>query len=291
MKVAVFGAAGLFGQEIADVFEQKHQVIRFRDPGDGDVTKMQEIYPKVESVKPDLIINATGYRHPDNCKKNRDIAIAVNTLGPKNLALAAAKLDCAFMQISSDSVFSGNTKWPYSEFDIPDPNNIYGQSKYLAEKAVTAVCRKHFIIRVPMLFGFKGNPEDNLMFATWENIKNGVMMDGATDQICNPTYTKDAAICLMTVAESGFYGTYHISNEGLGSRYDLLCEFAKVAGLPHDSILTSNSETKYDRRSTYTAFNSIAFKKTFGVELDDWRQAMKRMYEDYKIYETDRDKM
>lgn len=291
MKAAVFGASGLFGEEIADVFSKKHQVVRFRDPGDGDVTKIREIYPKLEAERPDLIINATGYRNPDNCKKNRDTAIAVNTLGPKNMALAAAKLDCAFMQISSDSVFSGNTKWPYSEFDTPDPNNIYGQSKYLAEKAVTAVCSRHYIIRVPMLFGFRGNPADNLMFATWENMKKGVMMDGATDQICNPTYTRDAAECLVTVAESGFYGTYHISNEGLGSRYDLLCEFARVAGLSHEYIQTSNSETKFDRRSTYTAFHAIAFKNTFGIELEDWHQALRRMYEDYTDYEKNRDNM
>ena len=284
MRVVVFGATGLCGEEIADVFETRHEVIRFKGHRDGDISNLFEIQKKLEPMKPDLIINATGYRHPDNCKKNRDIAVRINTLGPKNLALLAEKMGCDFMQISSDSVFSGDTKWPYSEFDIPDPNNIYGQTKYLAERAIAAVCRHHYIIRVPMLFGFKGKPEENLMFQTWENMKNHVRMDAATDQICNPTYTKDAAECMMKVAESGMYGTYHISNEGLGSRYDLLCEFARIAGLPHDDILTSNSEVKYDKRSTYTAFNAIAFKCTFGVELEEWHTAIRRMYRDYEEY-------
>ncbi|WED23440.1 NAD(P)-dependent oxidoreductase [Vibrio sp. JC009] len=282
MKVAVFGASGLFGEEIADVFESRHEVIRFKDPSEGDVSKIYEIKTKLEAINPDLIINATGYRHPDNCKRHRDIAIAVNTLGPKNLALMATRLGSAFMQVSSDSVFSGDTKWPYSEFDTPDPNNVYGQSKYLAEKAIQSVCPNHYIVRVPMLFGFKGAAEENLMFQTWQNMKDGTLMEGATDQICNPTYTKDAAESMLKVAESGLFGIYHISNEGLGSRYDLLVEFARIAGLPHKSILTSNSESKYDKRSTYTAFNAIAFKNTFDVELDDWRTALRRMYEDYR---------
>ena len=254
MRVVVFGATGLCGEEIADVFETRHEVIRFKGHRDGDISNLFEIQKKLEPMKPDLIINATGYRHP------------------KNLALLAEKMGCDFMQISSDSVFSGDTKWPYSEFDIPDPNNIYGQTKYLAERAIAAVCRHHYIIRVPMLFGFKGKPEENLMFQTWENMKNHVRMDAATDQICNPTYTKDAAECMMKVAESGMYGTYHISNEGLGSRYDLLCEFARIAGL------------KYDKWSTYTAFNAIAFKCTFGVELEEWHTAIRRMYRDYEEY-------
>lgn len=286
MKVAVFGATGLFGEEIADVFETEHEVIRFNGSKDGDISKIYSIKEKIEEIKPDLIINSSGYRHPDNCKKNRDIAISVNTLGPKNLALLAEKTGAAFMQVSSDSVYSGNTKWPYSEFDIPDPNNIYGQSKYLAEIAMKEVCSRLYIVRVPMLFGFKGKPQDNQMFEVWNKMKAGEIMYGATDQICNPTYTKDAAECMMKVAQSGLYGTYHISNEGLGSRYDLLVEYAKLAQLPYDTIMTANSEAKYDNRSTYTAFNAIAFKKTFGIELDDWRSAMKRMYEDYKAYEA-----
>lgn len=285
MKTAVFGATGLFGEEIADVFETRHEVVRFCGPEDGDVSRIYDIKEKLESIHPDLIINATGYRHPDNCKRNRDIAISVNTLGPKNLALLAEKMGCAFMQVSSDSVFSGNTMWPYSEFDIPDPNNIYGQTKYMAERAITAICSKLFIIRVPMLFGFKGNPEDNQMLEVWDKMKNGEIMHGATDQICNPTYTKDAAECMMKISESKLYGIYHVSNEGLGSRYDLLVEYAKLAGLPYDTILTSNSEAKYDKRSTYTAFHAISFKKTFGIELDDWRVAIRRMYKDYKNYE------
>jgi dTDP-4-dehydrorhamnose reductase len=285
MKVVVFGANGLFGEEIADMFDTKHDVVRFKDINDGDVTKINQYKEKLEDINPDLIINATGYRHPDNCKKNRDIAVAVNSLGPRNLALMANKLDCAFLQISSDSVFSGDTKWPYSEFDIPDAKTIYGQSKIYAERAIQTLCNKFYIIRVPMLFGFKGFANENQMFDTWEKCTSGTLIYGATDQICNPTYTKDAAECIMKITESSLYGIYHIANEGLGSRYDLLKEYAKLRNLSSDNVMTNNSEVKFDLRSTYTAFNAIAFKKTFDIELDDWRVALKRMYEDYLKYE------
>lgn len=286
MKVVIFGAAGFFGEEIADVFEAKgHEVVRFKDINDGNVSKLEEIYPKLTAINPELIINATGYRNPDDCKRNRDIALKVNSLGPKNLALCASKLNCELMQISSDSVFSGDTKWPYSEFDTPDAKTTYGFTKIKAEEAIKALVNKFYIIRVPMLFGFKGPKSTNLMFQAWEKSKTGEFMYGATDQIANPTYTKDAAEVLVTIAESGFYGIYHVSNEGMGSRADILIETCEAKGLSSDHIILNNSEVKFDVRSTYTVFNPIAFRTTFGIKLDDWKVALKRCIADYEAYD------
>ncbi len=282
MKVAVFGATGLFGEEIAEVFESKHEVIRFKGSKDGDVRHFTEVYEKLEQIQPDLIINATGYRNPDNCKKNRSLAMSINALGPKNLALCAKKLNAEFLHISSDSVFSGNTKLPYSEFDVPDATTAYGHTKIAAEKAICSMTNQHYIIRVAMLFGFKGAAEENLIFQTWDNATTGKIMYGATDQICNPSYTKDAAEALMVVAESGIYGTYHIGNQGIGSRHDLLKAFCELEGFSGDNIYTMNSSEKYDPRSTYTVFDSVAFTHTFPqVKLDNWRIALKRCYQDY----------
>ncbi len=282
MKVAVFGATGLFGEEIADVFETRHEVIRFKGVADGDVRFFNEVYEKLQAIQPDLIINATGYRNPDNCKRNRSLAMSINALGPKNLALCAKKLDAGFLHISSDSVFSGNTQWPYSEFDVPDATTAYGHTKIAAEKAILSMTDKHYIIRVAMLFGFKGAAEENLMFQTWENAKEGKVMYGATDQICNPCYTKDAAEALMAVAESGIYGTYHIGNTGLCSRHDLLTAFCALKGFEGGNIYNMNSQEKYDPRSTYTAFDPVVFKHTFPeVKMENWRLALQRCYEDY----------
>lgn len=285
MKIVVFGAGGLFGEEIADVFEEKgNEVIRFKHRSDGDVSKIEEIYPKLMEIKPDLIINSTGYRNPDDCKRNRDIALKVNTLGPKNLALCSAQLNCKFMQISSDSVFSGDTKWPYSEFDSPDAKTVYGFTKIKAEEEIKSLTNKFYIVRVPMLFGFKGKKEENLMFKAWEKAKTNEFIYGATDQIANPTYTRDAAEVLVTIAQSEFYGIYHVSNEGMGSRADILIEMCEARGLSSDHIILNNSEVKFDLRSTYTVFNPIAFKNTFGIKLDDWKVAMKRCIKDYDEY-------
>mgnify|MGYP000333179117 FL=1 len=282
MKVAVFGATGLFGEEIADVFETRHEVIRFKGVADGDVRFFSEVYEKLQAIQPDLIINATGYRNPDNCKRNRSLAMSINALGPKNLALCAKKLDAAFLHISSDSVFSGNTQWPYSEFDVPDATTGYGHTKIAAEKEIRSMTDKHYIIRVAMLFGFKGAAEENLMFQTWKNAEDGTIMYGATDQICNASYTKDAAEALMVVAESDIYGTYHISNQGISSRNDLLKAFCELKDYSGDNIFNMNSQEKYDPRSTYTVFDPVAFKNTFPqVKLENWRLALQRCYEDY----------
>ncbi|MGD9474152.1 MAG: NAD(P)-dependent oxidoreductase [Eubacteriaceae bacterium] len=285
MKVAVFGAGGLFGEEIADVFEDSgFEVVRFKHRTDGDVSNLADIESKVVAIKPDLIINATGYRNPDDCKRNRDIALKVNTLGTKNLAFCAARYEADFMQISSDSVFSGDTKWPYSEFDVPDAKTVYGFTKIRAEEAIRTTTNRHFIIRVPMLFGFKGPQKENLMFDVWDKARSGTYVYGATDQIANPTYTKDAAQALVVIAKSKYYGTYHVSNEGMGSRADILSEMCLQKGLSTDHIILNHSEVKFDLRSSYTVFNPIAFRTTFNIRLDDWKIALKRCIDDYEMF-------
>ena len=37
------------------------------------------------------------------------------------------------------------------------PNNIYSGSKYLSEVFVESICKKHYIIRFPTLFGDRKN--------------------------------------------------------------------------------------------------------------------------------------
>jgi len=50
------------------------------------------------------------------------------------------------------------------------------------------------------------------------------------DKIGSPTYTYDFSRCLVSLIETGFYGLYHCTNKGVGSRFDIARKIVKFMG-------------------------------------------------------------
>lgn len=64
-------------------------------------------------------------------------SIQVNSVFPKRLAKEAERQGARVIHISSDAVFSGRTRGPFSEDSLPDPADLYGVSKFLGEDSST----------------------------------------------------------------------------------------------------------------------------------------------------------
>ena len=94
-----------------------------------DITDFEQVQTVVEKFRPDCILNAAAYTNVDGAETNVHLADAANALGPRNLAVAAAKLDIPLMHVSTDYVFDGRSSVPYHEFDRPNPLSVYGASK------------------------------------------------------------------------------------------------------------------------------------------------------------------
>lgn len=75
----------------------------------------------------------------------------------RNLAQVCQKLGCVLVHISTDYVFGGEKRTPYSEEDAPNPLNVYGVSKLAGEYFVRNICPKHFIVRTSGLYGVAGS--------------------------------------------------------------------------------------------------------------------------------------
>jgi dTDP-4-dehydrorhamnose reductase len=99
--------------------------------------------------------------------------------------------------ISTDYVFDGSKKEPYTEDDAPNPINTYGISK-LAGELYTKQNPKHYIIRVATLFGVagasgKGGNFIETMITKAQKNESVAVVD---DMWMSPTYTKDAALTI-----------------------------------------------------------------------------------------------
>lgn len=282
MNVIVTGASGLLGWDIADAFEERgHMVTRFMGRKDVDLLDTSSTCQAIHEAAPDLVVHAAGYRDLDDLELHQRDGFRTNVLGTWNVVQGCRKTSSKLIYISSDTVFDGTrSAGGYNEFDDPCPVNAYGRTKVAAEKMIHSLWDKSFIVRTALLFGYKGHRENNFLFHILDQLRAGNRISASTDQVCCPSYTADLARALVDLGESDWFGTYHISNVGSASRYEVSCAVAELAGLDPTLIEPAESDsTKIAPRAKRTVFDSLAWPAAFGYELPDWRDALRRCME------------
>ncbi|MBC7343722.1 MAG: dTDP-4-dehydrorhamnose reductase, partial [Clostridia bacterium] len=202
-----------------------------------DITRHSAVKKHLEVHRPQVVINCAAYTDVDGAEKNRDLAVMVNALGARNLALACRAVDAALVHISTDYVFDGSKNEPWSIYDPRNPINTYGESKCLGERFIETIGGRYYIVRTSWLFGHHG---PNFVETMLRLASSGQSLTVVTDQKGCPTYTVDLAAALLDLIETEAYGIYHITNRGATTWYNFaktIFEFAgpKVELYPTDS--------------------------------------------------------
>src|SRR6187402_2091404 len=130
MVVLVTGANGQLGKSIQFI-AGKYPKIKFEfcSSLQMDITQQSEIDAVFKKSKPDYCINTAAYTAVDKAESEPEKAYLINVIGAKNLAEVCKENDVVLLHVSTDFVFDGNKKLPYTEEDIPNPTGIYGQTK------------------------------------------------------------------------------------------------------------------------------------------------------------------
>ena len=268
MKIAVIGAKGMLGSELASVLAPLHMVTAW-DIDEIDVTDRAGTLARLKGLKPDFILNAAALVDVEVCEKQPDTAWKVNAVGSQNLALAARALDAEYLFISTDYVFDGSTTGDYDEFSSPNPINHYGKSKLAGERLATAVWPKTYIVRTAWLFGHRPkNYVDRVLTAA---DRDGVVRM-AEDQLESPTYVPHLAAAIRDLMPTGAWGTYNITSIGSCTRL----EFARyVLDKAERSVplekLDGAGIARAARRPGRTVLDCRLFQLVTGHALTAWQ--------------------
>ena len=100
-----------------------------------------------------MSFHAGAYTAVDAAEAAQDEAFWVNVVGTRNIAAACLNHDSKMVYLSSDYVFDGKQNLPYTEFDQPNPINVYGRSKLEGELIAARICPRIFIVRGCMAKG------------------------------------------------------------------------------------------------------------------------------------------
>lgn len=238
---------------------------------DFDITH-PEIVERVAALAPDVVINAAAWTNVDAAESNPDAAYAVNALGPKYLAEGCEQCGAALVHVSTNEVFAGQPGRFYREYDACEASSVYARSKLAGERAVMALCRRFYIVRVAWLFGPGGTNFPSKIVAAAD--QRGVLRVVA-DEFGNPTYAPDAALAIVQLIGTNRFGVYHLVNEGWCSRYEFACHVLASSGRSHIPV-TPISHTEWQRPAQPPVHAVLVNQAAaaLGIRLRRWQEAV-----------------
>jgi dTDP-4-dehydrorhamnose reductase len=279
MIVAVLGANGQLGSDLVRVARE------FRDiesltltRKDLDVCALASIPEVLSGKRFDVLVNCASYHKTDEVEEHATEAFLINAHAVRVMAKICRAVGARFVQLSTDYVFDGESKRPYTETDTAMPVNVYGASKLLGEKFAV---REHgdgtLIVRVASLFGVAGSSGKggNFVETILRKGKETGEVKVVNDITMSPTSTADAAkAILMLVKAQASPGLYHVVSSGDATWFDFARQIIEEAGIPAKVTPVRSEEYPTTAvRPSYTALDNRKASQIVG-ELPHWKQSL-----------------
>jgi dTDP-4-dehydrorhamnose reductase len=279
MKIMLIGAGGRLGAALMRKYRGNFEVTGF-DRAQLDLLNFDELRKKLGGTDFDVLINAAAFTNVDLCETQRDAAFCVNAEAPRLLAQICRAKNAKMIHFSTDYVFDGEKREPYTEQDEANPISVYGESKHAGEENVLAVHDGHLIMRVSWVFG-PDRPSfiDALIQRAQENEK----VDAIADKFSTPTYTLDIAKMLPQFFKGNVEGgILHFANAGECSwqeygQFALDCcrEVGVALKTERVGAVKLNDMAQWvARRPVYSVLSSDRYAKLSGVSPRAWRDAV-----------------
>ena len=230
MKVLVTGADGQLGRELVALLHGGGHDVVGTDQGSLDVTDRGAVLQAVAGLRPAAVIHAAAWTAVDACETDPDLAFRVNALAVRHVAEASRRFGAHLCHVSTDYVFDGTKVAPYVEWDLPNPQSVYGWSKLGGERELDRsstlvrtswVCGRHGANMVKTILRLAGEREE-LTFVD--------------DQRGCPTFAADLAVKIVELVVDRRPGLFHVTNQGPVSWFEFAREVLASAGLDPERV-------------------------------------------------------
>jgi dTDP-4-dehydrorhamnose reductase len=287
-NILLFGHRGQLAFELQRTLSTLGRVTvvgRETTPLRADLARPDGIAAVIRHTRPDIIVNAAAYTAVDAAESDRDAAMAVNGVAPGVMAEEAARRGALLVHYSTDYIFDGTGRTPYTETDPPAPLGVYGETKLAGEQAVRHSGVAHLILRTAWVYGARGRNFLNTIRRLAGEREELRIVD---DQHGAPTWSRCIAEATAQILAQGardperlraYQGTYHLSNAGECTWYDFAAAIVdamdpsgrRVSRM--EPISTGEFPTPA-RRPAYSVLSNRKLNDTFGIALPHWRHAL-----------------
>ena len=301
----LIGCNGMLGTEVAKQLDQNkyHWVGTDKEI---DITDSDALMSFVKSVETasyldtsssdkhiKWIINCAAYTNVDKAEEEPELADKLNNIGALNIARTARSIGAKLIHISTDYVFDGNGKEPYTE-DMPKaPLGVYGKTKSDGEDAIQKEMTQFYILRTAWLYGFNGK---NFVYTMTKLMNSHNEIRVVNDQKGTPTCAPDLAEAIIKIIEKSdnateafgkhsapASGIYHFTNGGdtnwhefaseiyrLGRKYGKITQECKV------NPCTTEEYGAKVQRPAYSVLSKDKICKELKIKLPDWKVSLEK---------------
>jgi len=277
-NVLVTGADGQLGKCIRDAsFSNENLHFMFTDQADLDITNQKALDRYFDTYQIDYCINAAAYTNVEKAESDEKNAYKVNADAVEKLIKACNRHNTILLQVSTDYVFDGKKKSPYTEQDQTGPINVYGSSKLKGETFITEQCERYFVLRTSWLYSQYGH---NFLKTILNYAKEGKPLTITTEQVGTPTNANDLASALIDIiqSENKNYGVYHYSNSGEATWYDFAQKIVVLSGqLNKTKLAKTNHYRTFAKRPDYSVLNLDKFESVFNKECIHWEESLESL--------------
>ncbi len=294
VKILITGGKGQLGLELTKILKNKkcelgvlpkfYEDVKVLSLGslELDITKLEDVLKILEKEKPYALINCAAYTNVDECEEFKDAAFRVNSLGPRNLAIACENVGVKLVHISTDYVFSGEEYDARLETDQINPKSFYGKTKALGEEYVKSFCSRWFILRTSWLYGEFGN---NFVKTIIKLAKETKTLKVVEDQFGTPTNVEDLCFVILNILITKEFGVYHASGQGRCSWFEFACEI--VSNFKIDAEILPCKTEEFKRKAKRPKFSELEnfMLKTIGKNyFRDWKEALASFARKHKFF-------
>ena len=303
--ILLTGKTGQIGSRLYPLLANLGQVVA-PDRHELDLSNTDSIRRRIRDLQPNLIVNAAAYTAVDTAETDESSAYAINAGAPAAFAEEAKRIGAGFIHYSTDYVFDGQKRTPYTESDATHPINAYGRTKLAGEQAVRDSGASHLILRTSWVYATQGH---NFLLTVLRLAGERKELKIVRDQVGSPTCADEVAVGTAKVlsrilrtredslAISEFSGTYHMTAAGETTWYDfaraILEESRGLSCDPHwlaaatrgrklitEHVLPISSEEfrSPTARPAYSVLSNSRLTEKFAVALPDWRKQLRRCF-------------
>lgn len=280
MNALVIGANGLLGsnvvvealdrgQSVAGTYHSSKPAFDIpcfqTDIRDNDV-----IVDLIEELDPSAVINCAAMTDVDECERRPDEAYEINAVAPEELAHMCDQRGIAFVHVSTDYVFDGESSNRYAEDSDPNPVQEYGRSKLVGERGVLTSHESPLVVRLSFVYGVHHGWEtpDLDGFPAW--VRSRLDSDQGTplftDQHITPSRAGSTAMTLLDLLDRDSTGLYHVAAQSCVTPYEFGRHLAREMGID-ESYLQEGSRADVTRDAARPAHTCLDVQ-TVEEELD-----------------------
>ena len=280
-RIVVLGSGGRLGAALVREWTAAGQNVVGLNRQQADLAEDAALHAALDPLEFDVLVNCAAQTNVDRCETHPEEAFRINGEAVGTVAQICAKKGARCVHISTDYVFDGAKRKPYTEGDPAEPISHYGRSKLNGETAVLSVDPRNLAVRVSWVFG-----PDRPSFVDQILAKARVdeQVSAIGDKWAVPTYTLDIAeLLLPLVTEQRMSGVVHLCNGGACTwqeygEWAIRC--AVEAGVPMRAtsvvaLKMSDLTAFIARRPVYTVMSTGRLSAALAVCPRSWQEAVR----------------